>query len=306
MYSLEQVRRGLGSPNLILREANRLFHTRLDRWPYNRRGVDLFDQEWDNCYVLDACRYDMFAEQSTLPGELDRVTSRSSNTLEFLRANVAGRELHDVVYVTANPRFYRYRDELDASFHDVIHVWHDDGWDDTYNTVLPETTAEYARTAAEEYPHKRLFVHFMQPHYPFLSTESEFDKGHLHDESADTTDFWHQIMVGNLTIDPDHIWRLYRDTLDETLPHIRELLEEISGRSVVTSDHGNAVGERARPIPIREWGHPRGIYIEELVEVPWLVHDNGERSIRAEQPTERTNVDDDVVADRLRDLGYTE
>lgn len=307
MYSLEQVKRGFASPNLVLREANRLYHTRLDTWPYNRRGVDLFEREWDNCYLLDACRYDMFAEQADLPGDLQRVPSRASNTLEFLRANVAGRTLSDTVYVTANPRFYRYRDELDAGFYDVIHVWRDEGWDETYNTVLPSTTAEYARTTAEEYPHKRLLVHFMQPHYPFLSTDSKFDKRHLHEESAATDDFWHRIMVGDLSIERKHIWRLYRETLDQTLPHLRDLLESIPGRSVVTSDHGNMVGERARPIPIEEWGHPAGIYTPELVEVPWLVYENGERAITADRPRERTDeVDEAVVTDRLRQLGYTE
>jgi hypothetical protein len=307
MYSLDQVKRGLGSPNLVLREINRLYHSRLDTRPFDRRGIDLFERDWDNCYLLDACRYDMFDERADLPGELERVTSRASNTLGFLRANVAGRQLHDTVYVTANPRFYRYRDELDASFHDVVNVWLDDGWDDTFNTVLPGTTAEYARRAVEEYPDKRLLVHFMQPHYPFLSTETEFDKHHLHNEGEDTDDFWHEIMVGKLTIDPRLVWRQYRRTLDETLPHLRELLEAVPGRSVVTSDHGNMVGERARPLPIREWGHPKGIYTEELVAVPWHVHEDGRRSTTATEPVgAEDHVDDDVVADRLRSLGYTE
>lgn len=38
------------------------------------------------------------------------------------------------------------------------------------------------------------------------------------------------------------------------------------------------LNERARPFPIREWGHPSGIYTSQLVRVPWLVCDHdGER-----------------------------
>lgn len=307
MYSFEQIQRGFANPNLFFREANRLYHTRLDTWDHNQRGIDLFERDWDNCYLLDACRYDMFVEQANLPGQLERVTSRASNTLEFLRANMAGKEFHDTVYVTANPRFYRNRDALDASFHNVVNVWRDEGWDETFNTVMPETIAEYAKRAADEYPNKRLLVHLMQPHYPFLSTSTEFDKLHLHNKDGETTDFWHQIMIGSLTVDTERIWKLYRDTLDETLPYLRDLLKTIPGRSVVTADHGNMVGERARPIPIREWGHPEGIYTDELVTVPWLVHENGSRTITSESPCrEEDKVDDTVVADRLRHLGYTD
>ena len=67
------------------------------------------------------------------------------------------------------------------------------------------------------------------------------------------------------------------------------------------------VGERAFPIPIREWGHPRGIYTNGLVTVPWLVSENGERcEITAGDSADSESVDEDVVADRLRDLGYAE
>lgn len=68
------------------------------------------------------------------------------------------------------------------------------------------------------------------------------------------------------------------------------------------------LGERAWPVPIREWGHPRGIYTEELVKVPWLVIGSDSRPaiVAEEQTRDREAVDQDVVAERLRDLGYAE
>jgi hypothetical protein len=308
MYSLDQIRNGLSSPALLLRELNQLYYTRLDTHSYNPHGIDMIDQDWDVLQILDACRYDMFAEQSTLPGELQSRISRGSNTMEFLHANFKDREMHDTVYVTANPQFRRHEDEIDAEFHAVIDVWLDEGWDETYNTVMPETTAKYAMEAAEKYPDKRILIHYLQPHYPFIDQESTFDKKHIHETDDDTIDFWHEIMFGRLDIGTDDVWPLYRKTLNESFPHVQEVMETVGGRHVVTADHGNMVGEPARPVPVREWGHPQCIYTEELVKVPWLVFDNGgRRTMRAEEPhSEAEGVDDDIVSSRLRHLGYTE
>lgn len=79
--------------------------------------------------------------------------------------------------------------------------------------------------------------------------------------------------------------------------------------TVVTVDHGNCVGERASPIPIREWGHPRGLYDEPFVRVPWFVHKQGHRrkiQQTAMGVTEKgvDSVEWDIVEERVRDLGY--
>lgn len=78
------------------------------------------------------------------------------------------------------------------------------------------------------------------------------------------------------------------------------------GKTVVTADHGNYVGERASPIPIREWGHPRGLYDDPVVKVPWLEYTNGSRrEIKKEEPyAETESTDSDVVESRLQELGY--
>ncbi|CQR52106.1 MULTISPECIES: hypothetical protein [Haloferax] len=80
------------------------------------------------------------------------------------------------------------------------------------------------------------------------------------------------------------------------------------GRTVVTSDHGNMIGDRAAPVPIREWGHPPGIYTKELVTIPWLVHDNGERReiVSGESVATDAAVSSDVVTKRLENLGYVD
>jgi len=313
MDTRARLSRALSAPVLFCRHANRLYHRRLGRRQYNEAGVDPFDADWDTLVVLDACRYDMFERQSDLPGRLERRQSRASTTVEFLRATVDGRDLLDTVYVTANPQLYQHRAEIDADFAAVVDVWSGEGWDDDHGTVLPETVTEAARRAAERHPHKRLVVHYMQPHYPFLGAETAFEGGDFTDADGGHENVWVQRLRGDIDVSREEIWALYEDNLDRVLPHVERLLSALDGRTVVTADHGNMVGERAFPIPFREWGHPRGIYTPELVEVPWLVHEDGpRREIRRAAPgsqdesTDRDASPTDAVADRLRDLGYAE
>jgi hypothetical protein len=55
------------------------------------------------------------------------------------------------------------------------------------------------------------------------------------------------------------------------------------------------------------WGHPRGIYDEKLVTVPWHVHDAGVRkTIEAEEPVDDQldSRDPGEIDEHLRALGY--
>jgi len=300
MYSFEGIQKGLRNPRYILQEANRLFYRRLTR-SYNTRGIDVFDEDWDNLLILDACRYDLFDRVSTLPGETTAAESRGSSTREFLRGNFEGKRLLDTVYVTASPMLYRHRDSVDVRFHEVFEVWKDSGWHEDYRTVMPDTVAEAALRAAERFPNKRLLIHFIQPHYPFIGPtgQEQFD--------LDRLDFqWDDLASGELGVPRDVVRRAYEENLEEALPATERLLFELGGRSVVTADHGQMLGERTFPIPMREYGHPEGIYSDELVKVPWHVFDSGpRRDVTAEEPATDTERDEMKLADeRLRALGY--
>ncbi len=307
MKTRARLARALREPVLFLRGINRLFYRRLGTRDHNPDGVDVFEADWDNLVILDACRYDMFERRADLPGRLERRRSRGSTTVEFLRANVAGRDLTDTVYVTANPQLYQHRESIRPAFHEVVDVWREDGWNEEHGTVLPETVTDYAERAAERHPHKRLVVHYMQPHYPFVGSDTGFDKGHLDGTGAETENVWNRLLQGSLDVDRSEIWRLYDENLDRVLEHVAELLDGLEGKTVVTADHGNMVGERAFPVPFREWGHPRGIYTDELVTVPWLVVDSdSRRSITRGDAAATEAAESDVVDERLRNLGYAE
>jgi hypothetical protein len=300
MYDLSDIKRGLEDPRQIVLEMCRLYYQRLRTRSYNPNGVDIFAEEWDNLLLLDACRYDMFTEYNTLPGRLESRESRGSSTPEFLKGNVAGRDLTDVVYVTANPQYHRNRDLFDATFHYIDNVWSSSGWDDEFRTVRPEVVTEAARRAAERFPHKRLLVHYMQPHYPFIGeTGRELVPGQ-------NLNIWNEIAEQNISIDDSRLWDAFHENLEIALPAVRELMDSIDGRTVVSSDHGQLMRERLFPIPLRHYGHPLGIHMEELVKVPWLVDDGSRRTTTADPPVveDDESVDTSTVTERLESLGY--
>lgn len=286
--------------------AARQVHARLPH-----QGLHLPDEDWDNLLILDACRYDMFAEQSTLSGELSKRTSAASNTPEFLQKNFKGKDFSDTVYVTANPQVNVH---LDDEFFEVINVW-EDHWDDDLNTVHPDVMAKETIEAYQTYPNKRLISHFIQPHYPFIGevgqTELNTHSGmELSKRMAtgskvqrDDLSIWEQLYAGSVSL--DLVWEAYRENLDITLPHVANVVDTFEEYTVVTSDHGNALGERAWPSPNRIYGHPPDIRIPALTDVPWLVTNTEKRKKIVAGETSTASVDrDESVSQRLSDLGY--
>ena len=69
----------------------------------------------------------------------------------------------------------------------------------------------------------------------------------------------------------------YESSVYYILNHITELLDELDGLTVISADHGELLAERSRPIPIIETAHPEGVYLDQLVKVPWFKIRDGER-----------------------------
>ncbi|MFB6294545.1 MAG: hypothetical protein ABEI97_02185 [Candidatus Nanohaloarchaea archaeon] len=315
MYSLDQVLKGLRYPRLIGREINLHYHSwrgtesRLGRQNVNPDGIDVLEEDWDNLIILDACRYDTFERHQTFSGgRLEHRISRGCATPAFLEANFANRTIDDTVYVNANPMF-EGGEALNAEFFRVIPVWRTD-WDEEHRTVLPETVTRHAIDAAREHPDKRLIVHYNQPHHPFIPSDSGYSyHGAGTDATGDTDDvpFWRRKMRGELDVSREQIIEDYEANFRYVLDPVMDLLAELEGKTVVTSDHGNMLGERGFPVPIREWGHWNPLFYEELVKVPWYVVEGGERKeITAGEPSAADTVDEEEVKRKLRDLGYME
>ncbi|MCT9098188.1 hypothetical protein [Haloarchaeobius sp. HME9146] len=273
-------------------------------WRYHRHfrgetGVKLMTRDWDNLLILDACRYDLFAECNTLPGELSKVTSAGSHTVEFLHSNFDGHEFPDTVYVTATPQFEK--EGMADRFAHVEHVWRD-AWDKELRTIPPEAVAERTLEVAELFPNKRLISHFVQPHYPFIGEtgrgleQNIKAKTGIEPDERDDNSIWDHLEARN--IDEGTIRKAYRENLNLVLPVIKGLKNDLRGKTVVTSDHGNCFGRWGI------YGHPSHKFVEELVDVPWLELPFSERRQIVDGEVSESEDVGSSVEERLRDLGY--
>lgn len=274
--------------------------------------TDIMEEDADNLIILDGCRYDTFSEEYHVlshEGDLERITSPASSSMGYMEETFGGQQFHDTVYVTANPHV-EYIDS--ETFHSTISLLDDEYWNDEYNTVLPETVVDQARIAQEEYPQKRLILHFMQPHYPFIGPTGEqvSHRGYnqsLIDPDLEIEPVWAELRDNPTEEEIEAVKKAYRENLQIVLEHVDELLTDLDGKSILTADHGNLLGEHLWPVPMRDFGHPSSVATPALRHVPWYTIESDTRPTIVEEPPEGTiNLSDKVVSDRLQALGYTE
>ncbi|WP_049922703.1 hypothetical protein [Halopiger djelfimassiliensis] len=144
----------------------------------------LLESSWDYCVVLDACRYDAFADlhDAYLDGTLERRWSPGSSTPEWAARTFTGS--HDIAYFSGNPFINDlgipladlawgascdYRWTANEHISNVVDVW-DYGWDDDIGTVPPEglerAFCKHRDVAGRA---ERVILHYMQPHAPYLT-----------------------------------------------------------------------------------------------------------------------------------------
>ncbi len=278
-------------------------------WP-GRKGLDVPSEDWDVLIVLDACRADTF-ETVVDRSRFDayrREISQASMTREWLRT-VWPDEYGDIVYVAGNPMVSK---EAPGRWNQLVEAWRE-GLDQNLAQVEPARVAELGVESIENHTDKRIVVHFMQPHAPFIGhQEMQFDAWDLFenvgaglegvDNRAQTV--WDAAAAG--LVDEFEVWKAYRDNLRVAMPHVQSVLEALTPgtKAVVTSDHGNVINARSFPVPYRMSGHPAEERHPGLVTVPWAEFTAGRRTV-SDGGVQSYRVDDEVdVAERLQMLGY--
>lgn len=319
-YTPQNLLKVFRDPSLVATELNRI-GLDLNRAYHRRRQTDGFavtDADWDVLVVLDGCRYDLF-ESCYRQLVADRhvetfrsVRSRGSHSREFLEENFGDGTHHDTVYVSANPFVYRETDEV---FHAVENLFRTD-WDGGLGTVPPEPVTEATLDALDAYPDKRIVAHYMQPHFPFIGDRGrQLDHRTLHPEDmrelrgeneqpdVDGRTIWDRLKHGEVS--RETVWECYRENLELVFSHVAEILDAADGKVVVTSDHGNLLGDRLWPIPVRGYGHPEDIHVGPLLTVPWLSFESERRrTVTADPPESATSIEDTAVEEKLANLGY--
>jgi len=277
-------------------------------------GFYIFNEVWDNMIILDACRYDIFEEQyknKKMRGTLKKKISRGSHTTTFLIENFTKRRYDDILYITSNP----YVDKLiQNKVFKVISVWKD-GWSKRYHTVLPETMYEYAVDAIINNPDKRLIIHFMQPHYPYIGytigsdasnnlkrsiLKEPIKKKDSKKKNKRNTDIFSYYCIDLYTIINRNIhFKLYKNNLKLALPYVEKLIDLLPGKTIVTADHGEAIGDIFHPLfPIRIYGHNKYLRIPIITHVPWLSINGTEKDLNKKRELKEKS----IISKKIKNL----
>ena len=142
------------------------------------------------------------------------------------------------------------------------------GWNKKLNTVPPKEVTKAVLKLTKKFPDKKMIIHFLQPHHPFVGR-----KKIIHDKTKkpifkkfDLKTDWDVFISG--LVSRKEFWQAYKDNLKLVMKEVMKLTQKLKGKVVLTSDHGNALGEYGI------YEHPEGVRIEELVKVPWVVLKN--------------------------------
>lgn len=327
-YTLQNLVKAARDPSEIVGEIERLknipvkhLHERLGKRLFTSKygeGIDFMERDWDTLVLLDACRYDIFERHNDIEGDLTRVISRGSHSREFIAGNFNGRQFHDTVYITANP----FADTMleDDVFHKVIKTY---GSRYTLNDGLvqahPKRVTRILRENYEQFADKRLIVHFMQPHTPYLGPTADEIRSRLSangihigdgsesDEGDTTVRSILKAAQHGYVSDAD-LRQCYVENLELVLEYVEELFTTMDGKSVLSSDHGELLGDPTSPLPThRKYSHGPNLYFPETRAVPWLEVESGpRRDVTADPPLRSDHVSDESVTEQLKALGYQE
>jgi hypothetical protein len=225
----------------------------------SRRGIEkvdqsecqgIFEEEWDNLIILDACRHDVYEEVND---KTEYRYSLGGTSGDYIKENFSEDKYNDIVYITANVHFHNSQfkkytttsREAKDVFHTVFHTYQNK-WDDEISTVKPKAVYEDAMTARKLFPDKKKIIHFMQPHIPFV--ESQLGEGFTQFPNKKENGFKKSAInladMGKL--DKEEVWNGYRQNLEYVMPYAEKLVENLEGKTVITADHGNLMGENGR------------------------------------------------------------
>lgn len=222
-----------------------------------RPEYTVLDFEWKNCIIIDACRFDLYEK---VTGCSNYCISVGSNTQGWFDKTFENR-YYDIAYVSANPLISKYRQERlqkeRLKFFKMVPVWWF-GWDADARGTDPEKVTKEALQVRRTYPDKKMIVHYLQPHKPFIG-ENPINEQF----GEEIIGVWDQLRRN--IVSQERVWSGYEGNLRLVLKTVETLMEKLNGRTILSSDHGNMVGT------CKFYGHLPNVRLKGLVKVPFRV-----------------------------------
>jgi len=236
----------------------------------------VLNKEWDVLIILDGCRVDLLEEVAE---EYDFIEKPPHNTIWSADSYSEGwlinnfkklsreqkNKRNSLTHVTGNP--FTETVFKGDEFNILDEVWKY-GWDNKEGYLPPNIVTDRAITNYRKNNSQKMIVHYMQPHAPFIGENNmgyHIDTTNFNNvENSISKDTPWELFRDN-KISRDELWDAYKNTLHIVLKSVEKLLRNIDAEKVViSSDHGNAMGEWGI------YGHPRHLPVPSLRKVPWI------------------------------------
>mgnify|MGYP006281559513 FL=1 len=225
-----------------------------------KKTVEVMKEKWDYLIVLDACRYDTFKKITAkkIEGNLHKKNSLGTHTAEWLINNFPEKN-YNIVYVSGTPQVSRVKLKKrlgnENPFFHLEDVWNW-GWDENLGTVHPKTVNKSAKKLKDRYPKKRMIIHYLQPHSPFIG-KKKIQKNKKRMKWRDR--------VRKKKLSKTKVRKAYESNLRLVTKHVKTLVKNLDGKIVITSDHGENFGE------LGLFSHLPAMYMKSLMQIPWHV-----------------------------------
>lgn len=287
-------------------------------------GKNVYEDDWDVLVLLDACRTDALQEVSSEYdflndiGEIHSVGSTSKEWIERTFRQKYSSEINNTAYITANPfsdTLMGKRDPLEyiathdtwinshrisrlsvdnnvvdmSEFGHVEALWGSTDNNGFYDCQKPDSVTKYVIKASRSNKYDRVLAHYMQPHHPFFSSSEEIDNLSEMERHP-----FNALKNGK----NDEVWDAYLDNLRYGLDWVEKLINNVDGKVVITSDHGELMGE------LGMYFHMVGNIHPKLKKVPWVeINATDNKTIEPNISFSGTR-DSKVSKDQLEALGY--
>ncbi len=204
----------------------------------------ILKSDFNTLIILDALRYDLFEKWSKEilgSGYLEKVKAPIS------WSNVFPKKFEDCVLYTANPH-----GSLKGRFSRTVDLWKLD-WSSELGTVPPWSVNK--RVLENKGKEKRMVIVYLQPHGPWIGKKklTTYSKENLH--------LGQDVRLRELfKKDP---FGYYESNLKLVLRYVAALLENLNGKIIISTDHGECLGEGGKYLHTPMYNDPS------IHEVPW-------------------------------------
>ena len=195
--------------------------------------------------ILDACRLDIFQEviqeYDQLKGVLHEVDSEATCTPHWYNKHWSHK--NKVVLISANPQpWWKGANFAARNFRTNVRAWNEDNDTNRVNSTLRYLLNYIKKSEGDTH----YMVHCVPPHLPFLGEKGvELFDSLTQGEKVEGQKIYRLIeKYGRETGDWGRVRECYKENLRIALVDIIENMSELKNyRVVITSDHGELIGE---------------------------------------------------------------